>query len=119
MEATERRYKLMNILYRRGHETIANLSEEFGVSERTIRRDIEILSLFQPIYTKSGRYGGGVYVTADNTENGTYFGGNEIMALYRMADFIESSSEISEYEKTMLHNFISKYIKHLLKGIEK
>lgn len=35
---------------------------EFEVSERTISRDIEELSLTKPIYTKSGRYGGGVYI---------------------------------------------------------
>ena len=60
---TERRAALLKTLCRRRHETIYNLAVEFGVSERTIRRDIEILSLTEPIYTQPGRYGGGVYVT--------------------------------------------------------
>ncbi len=62
MGTAERRRMIMRALCRRGHETIANLAAEFGVSERTIRRDIEILSLSEPVYTQQGRYGGGVYV---------------------------------------------------------
>jgi len=42
-----------------------NLAFEFGVSERTIRRDIDALSLVAPIYTQAGRYGGGVYILSD------------------------------------------------------
>ena len=52
----------MKLLCRRRSETIRNLAFEFEVSERTIRRDIDILSLNEPIYTQVGRYGGGVYV---------------------------------------------------------
>ena len=62
MESTERRRTLMEILCRNRHETIGGLARELGVSERTIRRDIERLSIKEPIYTQSGRYGGGVYV---------------------------------------------------------
>ena len=58
----ERRSEIMKLLCRRRSETIRNLAFEFEVSERTIRRDIEILSLNEPIYTQVGRYGGGVYV---------------------------------------------------------
>lgn len=64
MGTAERRRMIMRALCRRGHETITNLAAEFGVSERTIRRDIEILSLSEPVYTQQGRYGGGVYVMA-------------------------------------------------------
>lgn len=62
MGTAERRRMIMRVLCRRGHDTIANLAAEFGVSERTIRRDIETLSLSEPVYTQQGRYGGGVYV---------------------------------------------------------
>ena len=34
------------------------------MSQRTIRRDIETLSLSEPVYTQQGRYGGGVYVVS-------------------------------------------------------
>ena len=56
--AAERRDALMQVLARRKHDKISNLAFEFGVSERTIRRDIEILSLTEPIRTEAGRYGG-------------------------------------------------------------
>ena len=62
MGTAERRRMIMRALCRRGHDTIANMAAEFGVSERTIRRDIETLSLSEPVYTQQGRYGGGVYV---------------------------------------------------------
>lgn len=39
-----------------------NLAAELGVSERTIRRDIEILTRSYPLETVCGRYGGGVRV---------------------------------------------------------
>ena len=56
-----------NIMPRR-HDTIKNLAFEFEVSERTIRRDIEILSYTEPIYTQRGRYEGGVHIV-----DGYYF----------------------------------------------
>ncbi|MBE5922691.1 MAG: DeoR family transcriptional regulator [Lachnospiraceae bacterium] len=62
MGTAERRNEILRILCRRRHETIDNLASEFGVSYRTIRRDIEILSLTEPIITRYGRYAGGVYI---------------------------------------------------------
>lgn len=62
MEMAERRDAIMHLLSGRRFETIENLSVEFGVSRRTIRRDIEALSKTEPIYTQSGRYGGGIYI---------------------------------------------------------
>ena len=58
MGAAERRQEIMRVLCRRRHETVKNLSFEFGVSERTILRDIEALSITEPIYTQCGRYDG-------------------------------------------------------------
>ena len=63
MGPSERRYAVMEILCRRRQETMANLAFEFGVSIRTIRNDIDILSLSYPLETIRGRYGGGVKVT--------------------------------------------------------
>lgn len=55
MKAIERRQELLNTLCRRRHDKIDNLAFEFCVSERTIRRDIQELSLSYPIYTDSRR----------------------------------------------------------------
>lgn len=61
MTASERRQKILEVLCSRRTEIIDNLAFEFNVSRRTIRYDIEILSLDYPIYTSKGT-GGGVYV---------------------------------------------------------
>lgn len=64
LETFERRSQLWEKLRRRKYDKIENLAIEFGVSERTIRRDIQVLSLQKPIYTLQGRYGG-VYVIGE------------------------------------------------------
>lgn len=61
MTSNERRNALLEILSMRRFETLENLAFEFGVSKRTIRYDIEILSLTYPIYTVQGN-GGGIHV---------------------------------------------------------
>lgn len=70
---TERRWKLLKLLCKRRYDKISNLAIEFGVSERTIRRDIEALSLYEPIYTMAGRYSGGVYVVEGYYFDSHYF----------------------------------------------
>ena len=64
MDPLERRAAILEVLCRSRHETTANLAAQFGVSERTIRNDILVLSCSYPIQTVRGRYGGGV-VLAD------------------------------------------------------
>ena len=60
--AIERRQELLDALDILRHDTVANLAAEFEVSERTIRRDLEILTSVYPLETRKGRYCGGVYV---------------------------------------------------------
>ena len=62
MNTFERRMRIVTVLFERKYEKVYNLAVEFDVSERTIRRDIEAISLIIPVYTKQGRYYGGVYV---------------------------------------------------------
>mgnify|MGYP000759376548 FL=1 len=59
--AVERRQAILEILCERRHEKIDNLAFEFEVDRRTIRRDIEVLSISYPLYTTKGT-GGGVHV---------------------------------------------------------
>ena len=61
MTASERRNAILEILCMRRVEKINNLAFQFGVTEKTIRRDILTLSLEYPIYTIQGN-GGGIYV---------------------------------------------------------
>lgn len=58
----ERQNAILHVLYARRSDRIANLAEEFGVSIRTIKYDIETLSCSYPIETVRGRHGGCVKV---------------------------------------------------------
>lgn len=62
MDAVERRQQILELLCQRRKDTMQNLAAELGVSERTIRRDVEILTRSYPLGTVCGRYGGGVRV---------------------------------------------------------
>lgn len=62
MGPNERRMEIMEVLCHRRQDTMKNLDNEFGVSIRTIRNDIDYLSLSYPLETIRGRYGGGVRV---------------------------------------------------------
>ena len=112
MEATERRREIMKILCRRQHETMYNLASEFGVSIRTIQRDIESLSLTEPIYTQPGKYNGGVYVVEGYSIDRIYMTEVEINVLKKI--YITAKNDISllsESEKTTLKDIISQYSK--------
>ncbi|HUM84140.1 MAG TPA: DeoR family transcriptional regulator [Lachnospiraceae bacterium] len=60
--ASERREKIIEALCMRRMDTIDNLASEFGVSRRTLRYDIEILSSSYPLVPMRGRYSSGVKV---------------------------------------------------------
>lgn len=59
--ALERRQEILTVMNARRHDTMSNLAFEYGVSEKTVRRDIELLCIDYPIYTTQGN-GGGVHV---------------------------------------------------------
>lgn len=61
MTPSERRNAILEVLCLRRFETVENLAFEFGVTGRTIRNDILMLSLEYPIYTTQGN-GGGIHV---------------------------------------------------------
>ena len=62
MTPSERRSEILRLLCKRRHQTAINLATEFGVSERTIRNDLVILSCYYPIQVTRGRYGGGAHL---------------------------------------------------------
>ena len=63
MTPSERRSEILHLLCKRRHETAINLSAELGVSERTIRADLVILSCYYPIQVVRGRFGGGIHLS--------------------------------------------------------
>lgn len=60
VRSNDRRQQIVDLLCQRRRDTVQNLATELGVCERTIRRDIEELTLTYPLETVQGRYGGGV-----------------------------------------------------------
>ena len=56
--AIERRQLVLEEISDRRQVTIDVLAAQFGVNERTIRRDIEVLSCSHPIITENWRGGG-------------------------------------------------------------
>lgn len=91
MGTNERRNAILKALCRRRYETISNLATEFEVSERTIRRDIEVLSYTEPIYTQTGRHAGGVYVVDGYSADRMYMSEDEIALLCKIKDAVSDS----------------------------
>ena len=60
MSPNERRNNIYAELRAQRHLTINYLAEKYSVNEKTIRRDIDELTLTYPIETVRGRYGGGI-----------------------------------------------------------
>ena len=113
MGTAERRAKLLKLLCRRRYETISNLASEFGVSKRTILRDIEVLSITEPIYTQCGRYGGGVYVIDDYSIERMYMSERELDLLRKLAGFAKEKSQcdLNDDESILLNIIITQYTK--------
>ena len=116
MGCAERRQEILKILCRRRHETVANLAFELCVSERTVRRDIEALSLSEPIYTQAGRYGGGVYILDSYKPPNAYMAEQEsslLKKIYRIAEKMERG-DLSYEEMTILKKIIEDHSKPII-----
>ncbi len=112
MGTAERRNEIIKILCRRRHETIENLASELAVSKRTIRRDIEVLSISYPIYTQTGKYNGGVYVMDDFFLERMYMSDAELEVLKKLYNFTDNNpSVLNQNEKNTLCSIISTYSK--------
>ena len=111
MGTSERRIEIMKKLSNRRHDTIYNLAQEFGVSERTIRRDICVLSLTEPIYTQSGRYSGGVYMMDDHILDYVKLSNSEIELLNTLHNKAktDTTNRFTKDEILQLQCFIKKY----------
>ena len=112
MGTAERRSLLLKVLCRRRHETIRNLASEFGVSMRTVQRDVESLSRTEPIYTQCGRYGGGVYIVEGYAPDRMYMTATEIAVLQKLAVAADQRTTLlTKEEKEVLKAIIAQYAK--------
>lgn len=82
---TERRMEIIKVLCQRRYETMGNLAEEFGVTSRTIRNDIDYLSLSYPLETIRGK-GGGVKVIGNFNLDRKYLNSQQESLLERLKD---------------------------------
>ena len=119
MGTAERRNEILKVLCRRGYETAGNLAFEFGVSERTVRRDIEILSRNNPIYTKSGGHAGGIYIVGGYTPDRMYMSDAEICVLKKLYTATQADSVLTVDERKILESLILLYSKPKTKGRKK
>ena len=110
LNTADRRECLIRILVLRGHATLSELSDELGVSARTIMRDVDALSIRTPIFTVTGRYGG-IYIDKDYVQNKPYLKAQEIALLEKIAYDIEQVSvcSLNTEELKLLKDIISIY----------
>lgn len=86
------------------------LAEMFGVSLRTIQRDIlEIEATFYaPLEIKAGRYGG-ITVLGNHTFERAYMRDEELLLLQKVQSLVKE--QISEQENNLFSRIINKYSK--------
>lgn len=110
MEADERRRELLALLCRKRHETVSALAAHFGVSERTILRDVACLSLSVPLYTRSGRYHGGVYLMEGYFPDRPYLSRQDLQLLSTLLGRLEERPELASAEECrQLRGLIGRY----------
>ena len=80
---TERRMEMIRILYNNDMYTVENLAFRLGVSTRTIRRDINAISIRTPIGTKQGKHGG-VFMEKEQKLDRLYMTENESLLLQKL-----------------------------------
>ena len=109
MDSAKRRAAMMKLLACRRYETVGNLARELCVSERTVRRDIEVLSLTEPIYTQSGRHYGGVYLMDGYRPSRTYEKREKAALLSAIYKQLADEGRLSADELSLLSDILKDY----------
>lgn len=111
MGTAERRLEILKYLCRYRRATMPQLAEKFGVSVRTIQRDIfEIETTFHvPLDIRCGKYDGGVFVKGDYSFDRTYMHRDELELLAKIQGLVKS--QLSDKENTLLSQIINTYTK--------
>ena len=103
MSAKDRRELIWTALCSRRHDTIQNLAAEFDVSVRTIKYDIEQLSLPYPLETVRGRHGGGVKVSDWYQPTQTHLCHEQMVLLKKLA------SSLSGEDLVVINSILSQF----------
>lgn len=94
IDAPYRRREIIEILFSSNEKVkINDLAARFGVSRRTIRTDIEILSEFYPIASHPGRCGG-IYIDSPIHRNPRYLDPEEAASLLRIMSIVSPQEQI-------------------------
>ena len=101
MGTAERRIEMMKLLCKKRHMTMPDLAQELNVSIRTIKRDIDELTFMIPIYIRTGRYDGGVYVAEDYAMGRMYMTSEETDLLKKVKFIV--SDKLSDKENNILN----------------
>lgn len=111
MGTAERRLEILKYLCRYRRTTMSQLAEKFGVSVRTIQRDIlEIEATFHvPLDIRCGKYDGGVYVLGDYSFDRAYMHEEELLLLSKVQSLVKN--HLSEKENALLSQIIKTYTK--------
>ncbi|MBO5968521.1 MAG: HTH domain-containing protein [Clostridia bacterium] len=111
MGTAERRLEILKYLCKARKAKMTQLAEMFGVSVRTIQRDIyEIESTFHvPIDIKSGKYEGGVHIIGDYTFDRAYMCEEELFLLQKIQRIVQD--QLDDKENIILSHIIKKYSK--------
>ncbi|MBO5849988.1 MAG: HTH domain-containing protein [Paludibacteraceae bacterium] len=112
LNAVERRERLLQILALRGRSTFRALSEELGVSERTIMRDVDVLSTYKPVSVISGKHGG-VFISDYSSFYNFSMKSYEIDLLQKIIADMETHSccSLSKSEIQLLKDIVASYSK--------
>lgn len=102
MNAIERREEIIRILIVRRHETMQVLTAEFGVTDRTIRNDITILTAKYPLKTRRGVGGG---VSASDSFN-PY---KNILSIEQINVLEELIPKANEHQQTIIKQILAAF----------
>ena len=111
MGTAERRLEILKYLCRARKSTMPQLAQMFGVSVRTIQRDVfEIEATFHaPLEIKCGKHNGGIYVIGNYSFDRTYMREDEIALLCKIKAIVKTS--LSTDENALLAQIIKSYSK--------
>ena len=111
MGTDERRLEILKYLCRYRRATMPQLAEMYGVSVRTIQRDIfEIEATFRvPLDVRCGKYDGGVFVRGDYRFDRAYMHPDELCLLAKVQQLVKP--QLSDKENALLSRIINTYTK--------
>ena len=112
MGTAERRLEILKYLCKVRRTTMPQLAEMFGVSIRTIQRDIlEIEATFHvPLDVRCGKYDGGVFVVGNYSFDRAYMHDEELELLSKIHGMVKH--KLTKKENSLLSRIIKTYTKY-------